>query len=31
MPILLIEDDRPIARGIQSSLEQSGFTVDMVH
>lgn len=31
MRILLIEDDRPIARGIQSSLEQSGFTVDMVH
>jgi len=31
MRILLIEDDRPIARGIQSSLEQAGFTVDMVH
>jgi two-component system, OmpR family, response regulator len=31
MSILLIEDDRPIARGIQSGLEQSGFTVDMVH
>ena len=31
MRILLIEDDRPIARGIQSSLETSGFTVDMVH
>ena len=31
MRLLLIEDDRPIARGIQSSLEQAGFTVDMVH
>ena len=31
MRLLLIEDDRPIARGIQSSLEQTGFTVDMVH
>ncbi|HKT62950.1 MAG TPA: DNA-binding response regulator, partial [Burkholderia sp.] len=24
MRLLLIEDDRPIARGIQSSLEQAG-------
>ena len=31
MRLLLIEDDRPIARGIQSSLEHAGFTVDMVH
>jgi len=31
MRLLLVEDDRPIARGIQSSLEQSGFVVDMVH
>ncbi len=31
MRILLIEDERPIARGIQSSLEQAGMTVDMVH
>ncbi|MCS6515150.1 response regulator, partial [Burkholderia thailandensis] len=31
MRLLLIENDRPIPRGIQSSLEQAGFTVDMVH
>lgn len=31
MRILLIEDDRPIARGIQGSLEQAGFVVDMAH
>jgi len=31
MRLLLVEDDRPIARGIQSSLEQAGFVVDMVH
>jgi two-component system OmpR family response regulator len=31
MRILLIEDDRPIARGIQSGLEQSGMTVDLIH
>jgi two-component system OmpR family response regulator len=31
MRILLIEDDRPIARGIQIGLEQSGMTVDLVH
>jgi two-component system, OmpR family, response regulator len=31
MKILLVEDDRPIARAIQSQLEQAGHVVDMVH
>lgn len=31
MRLLLIEDDRAIARGIQSRLEENGFVVDMVH
>jgi len=31
MRILLVEDDRPIARAIQSQLEEAGHEVDMAH